>query len=330
MTNDAEVLASRRLCVAPMMNRTDRHFRYLLRLLTRCTWLYTEMLVARALLHGDPRRLLRHDARERPLALQLGGYEPAVLANAARIAEAEGFDEINLNVGCPSARVRAGRMGACLMAEPALVGDCIAAMRAASSLPVTVKTRLGIDHHDDFPFLCGFSEAVAAAGCGVLIVHARKAWLHGLDPKANRSVPTLDYGRVHEVKKHFPQLEVIINGGVNDLDTAAELLGQVDGVMLGRAAYAKPLLLAEADARFYGLHRVAPALDEVLEGYLDYLGAIAAAGERIGPALRHLPNLLSGLPATRALRRSLAQCAPHNDLRELARICAPLLRRQAA
>ncbi|MGH8428647.1 MAG: tRNA dihydrouridine(20/20a) synthase DusA [Gammaproteobacteria bacterium] len=326
----SEPLPPRRLSIAPMMNRTDRHFRYLVRLITRCTWLYTEMLVARALLHGDPDSLLAHDAAERPLALQLGGSEPDVLAVAARLAVEHGFDEVNLNVGCPSSRVTAGRMGACLMGEPDRVADCVAAMRAASNLPITVKTRIGIDERDDFEFLCGFVEAVSAAGCNAVIVHARKAWLSGLNPKANRTVPRLDYERVYALKLRYPSLEIVVNGGIADLDTAAGMLKRTDGVMLGRGAYADPLLLVEADARFYSLHRPAATLGEVLAGYLDYLARRIGAGDAPAPALRHLSTLLNGLAGARSVRRRLGALAGTRDMGAVERALAPFLTARAA
>ena len=324
-------LPPRRVSVAPMMNRTDRHFRYLMRLITRRTWLYTEMVVARALFHGSAGRLLRHERIESPLALQVGGSDPRLLAWAARLAADHGFEEINLNVGCPSQRVTNGRMGACLMAEPALVGECVAAMKAAAPLAVTVKTRIGIDGHDDPEFLFGFAEAVRTAGCSTLIVHARKAWLKGLDPKANRTVPALDYERVYRLKRFYPELEVVLNGGIESLEAAEEPLTHVDGVMLGRAAYARPLLFAAADARFFAERR-RPGLDEVLAGYLDYLARCATRGERLGPALRHLSGLLAGVSGSRRIRRGLAELGGAADLSAIERVLSPLLvsRRAAA
>lgn len=319
-----------RLAVAPMMGRTDRHFRYLVRSISRCTWLYTEMLVARALVHGDSRRLLAHSACESPVALQLGGSEPDVLAAAAELAAESGFDEVNLNVGCPSARVTSGRMGACLMAEPTLVAECVAAMGEAAPLPVTVKTRLGIDRNDDFEFLCRFAEAVAAAGCRTLIVHARKAWLSGLDPKANRTVPQLDHGRVFALKTRYPFLEVVVNGEIRDLDTAAETAQRADGAMIGRAAYARPLLLSEADRRLFGSRARPPGLAEVIQGYLAYLGSLASQPRAFAAALRHFPGILAGLPGARATRRHLAAAAASRDLTRVERALAPYLRAYAA
>ncbi|MGH8226272.1 MAG: tRNA dihydrouridine(20/20a) synthase DusA [Gammaproteobacteria bacterium] len=323
-------LPPRRISVAPMMNRTDRHFRFLARLVTRHTWLYTEMLVARALVHGRAERLLDHAVAERPLALQLGGSEPAVLAQAARIAGEHGYDEVNLNAGCPSARVTRGRMGACLMREPALVAECVVAMRAVTPLPITVKTRIGVDHEADFEFLCRFVEAVAAAGCKTVIVHARKAWLDGVSPKANRTVPPLDYERVYVLKAHFPQLEIILNGGIGDLDAAAVALERCDGAMFGRAAYAQPLLLAGADRRFYGDAHPPPSLGEILAGYLDYLAGQVTTNGIPSAALGHLAGLFTGLPGARLVRRQLGELAGDRRLVAVERVLAPYLRARAA
>jgi len=323
-------LPPRRLAVAPMMNRTDRHFRYLMRLITRHTWLYSEMVVGRALVHGDPGRLLRHAPDEGPAALQVGGSEPDVLAVAARLAEEHGYNEINLNIGCPSPRVTAGRMGACLMAEPGRVAECVAAMRDATRIPVTVKTRLGIDRQDSFDFLVRFTEAVARVGCGTLIVHARKAWLEGLDPKANRNVPVLDYERVRRLKQAYPELEILVNGGIADLDEAEAACAGLDGAMLGRSAYARPMLFAEADARFFGDPRPGPAVGDVVARYLEYLREIVAAGDKLGPALRHLPGVISGIPGSRAMRSRLGALAGTRDVAAAAEALAPLLARRAA
>lgn len=316
--------------MAPMMNRTDRHFRFLARLITRRTWLYTEMLVARALMHGRAPHLLAHDAAERPLALQLGGSDPAILARAGRIAADQGYDEVNLNVGCPSPRVKRGRMGACLMRDPALVAECVAAMRAVIPLPVTVKTRIGVDHEADFEFLDRFVEAVAAAGCTTFIVHARRAWLEGVSPKANRTVPPLDYERVYALKAQFPRLEIILNGGVGDIDTAAAALGRVDGVMFGRAAYAHPLMLAEVDRKFYGDAHPLPLLGEILERYLDYLAAHLGAKGVPAAALGHLAGLFAGVPGGRTVRRKLGELGGERDPAAVRRALAPYLHARAA
>ncbi|MGH8160779.1 MAG: tRNA dihydrouridine(20/20a) synthase DusA [Gammaproteobacteria bacterium] len=323
-------LPARRISVAPMMNRTDRHFRFLMRLITRNSWLYTEMVVARALIHAGPARFLAHDPAERPLALQLGGSDPATLAHAARLAEDHGFDEVNLNIGCPSGRVTGGRMGVCLMREPVRVADCVAAMRAACTLPVTVKTRIGVDHEDGFDFLCRFVDAIVAAGCETVIVHARKAWLSALSPKANRTVPPLDYARVYALKRHFPTLEIVANGGVSNLDEAAAMLEQCDGVMFGRAAYARPLLLAGADRRFYATRCNPPALAGILGGYLDYLSGQAVAGKLPSAALGHLAGLFAELPGARETRRRLGELAAHRDLAGLESVLVPWMQPRAA
>ena len=230
-----------------MMERTDRHYRLLLRLIAPHAWLYTEMITARALLHGGHARLLRFDAREHPVALQLGGSEPAELVRAARLGADAGFDEINLNVGCPSGRVQAGCFGAALMREPTRVAESVAAMRAAVPVPVTVKTRIGVDDHDSYEFLHGFAQAVVAVGCRTLIVHARKAWLGGLSPKQNREIPPLDYARVHRLKNDFPDIEIVVNGGLTDAAAVRAQLAHVDGVMIGRSAYHEPMLMADLD-----------------------------------------------------------------------------------
>lgn len=330
MKGSCSELPPRRVSVAPMMNRTDRHFRFLARLITRHAWLYTEMLVARALVHGRGEHLFAHDAAERPLALQLGGSEPAILAQAARAAEERGYDEVNLNVGCPSARVTRGRMGACLMREPALAAECIAAMRAATTIPVTVKTRIGVDHDTGFEFLCRFVEAVAAAGCRTVIVHARKAWLDGVSPKANRTVPPLDYERVYALKAHLPQLEIVVNGGIGDLDAAAAALERVDGVMLGRAAYARPLMLVDVDRKFYGDAHPMPSLGEILTGYLDYLAGHGVENGIPAPALGHLAGLFTGLPGARAIRSRLGGLAGGRSLVAVERTLTPYMRARAA
>jgi len=297
-----------------------------MRLITRRTWLYTEMVVARGVVHGDADKLLAYHGVEHPVALQLGGHEPQVLAEATRLAHAHGYDEVNLNIGCPSPRVSAGRMGACLMAEPGLVADCVAAMREASPLPVTVKTRLGIDHEDSLEFLYRFVERVAASGCRTFIIHARKAWLNGVSPKANRNVPPLDYPRVAHLKRLHPELEILVNGGIGDLDAAGEHLAGVDGVMLGRAAYANPLMFAAADARFYGEDaELAPSRAQVLAGYLNYLRGCVGRGEKLGPALRHVPAILGGVPGARRVRARLGALAGTQDVAGVERALMPLL-----
>jgi tRNA-dihydrouridine synthase A len=296
---------SYKLCVAPMMDRTDRHLRYLLRLLAPHARLYTEMITARALLHGDAERLLRFDEAEHPVALQLGGSEPEELAQAARIGAAAGYVEINLNVGCPSDRVQAGCFGAALMLEPARVASCVRAMRAAVDVPVTVKTRLGVDHHDSYEFVRDFLDEVAAAGCSTFIVHARKAWLSGLSPKENREIPPLDYGRVHRLKRDFPALTIVINGGFVTLADSVAQLEHVDGVMLGRAAIQDSWLLAHIDERLFG----GTALTEsaVLEAFERYVARELERGTPLRAMTRHLLGMRSGRAGGRRWRRGLGE-----------------------
>jgi len=300
--------APRRLAVAPMMDRTDRHCRYFLRLLAPHAWLYTEMVTAAAIVRGSRDRLLAFDPSEHPVAVQLGGSDPDELAAAARCAAAAGYDEVNLNVGCPSDRVQAGCFGAALMIRPELVADSVRAMRDACDLPVTVKTRLGVDEFDSYEFLQDFAHAVEAAGSRTLIVHARKAWLKGLSPKQNREVPPLDYARVYRLKQDFPRLEILINGGLDSIGPALEQLAHVDGIMLGRAAYQHPYLLAELDRRLYG-GEAPPSRERVLEAILPYAERELAAGTPLRAITRHLMGLYLGLPGARAWRRMLSQLA---------------------
>lgn len=295
-----------RLCVAPMLDWTDRHYRYFARLLSRHTLLYTEMITAAALRHGDVQRLLAFDVQEKPLALQLGGSDPLLLADAAGLGAAYGYDEINLNVGCPSPRVSQGRFGACLMLEPGLVAECVTAMQAAVAVPVTVKTRLGVDHQDSFEYLCRFVATVAQTGCTRFIIHARKAWLEGLSPKQNRDIPPLQYEWVYALKQTFPQLEIVLNGGVPDLDQAEIHLQRVDGVMIGRAAYHSPYLLAEADRRIYGDDHPIPSRADVVQQLLPYIAKQQAHGTRLHTITRHLLGLFHGQPGGRIWRRHLS------------------------
>ena len=292
-----------------MMDRTTRHERFFLRLISRRVLLYTEMISTGAILHGDRERLLGFDRREGPLALQVGGAEPGQLAESARIAADFGYDEINLNVGCPSDRVRHARFGACLMAEPDLVGRCLAAMADACDLPVTVKTRIGIDARDSYGDLAGFVRTVAGHGCRSFAIHARKAWLEGLSPKQNREVPPLDHGRVYRLKEDFPDLEIVLNGGVQDLDQAERHLARVDGVMIGRAAYQDPYGLADADRRFFADPRPAPGRAEVVRALLPYAEQQCAQGVPIKAITRHILGLFNGLPGARLWRRSLSEAA---------------------
>ena len=292
-----------------MMDWTDRHCRFFHRLLTRRALLYTEMVTAEAIRHGKRDLLLGFSAEEHPVALQLGGSDPVKLAEAARIGEGYGYDEINLNVGCPSDRVQEGSFGACLMAEPHLVADCVAAMRAAVQVPVTVKCRIGIDDQDSEADLERFVSTVAAAGCATFIVHARKAWLRGLSPKENREIPPLDYDRVHRLKAAHPELEIAINGGIATLDTAAAELRHVDGVMLGRAAYQTPYVLADVDAMFFGCAAPVVSRDEILERLIPYAERHIARGGRLNNIARHILGLYHGEPGARAFRRHLSENA---------------------
>ncbi len=302
-----------KVCVAPMMDWTDRHCRVFHRRLTRNALLYTEMVTAEAILHGDRDRLLGFSAIEHPVALQLGGSDPAKLAAAARIGCDYGYDEINLNVGCPSDRVQGGNFGACLMADPPLVARAVAAMRHAVDKPVTVKCRIGIDDQDSEADFTNFVETVAGAGCELFIVHARKAWLQGLSPKQNREVPPLDYDRVYRLKAARPDLTIIINGGITTLDEAEMHLGHVDGVMLGRAAYQTPWLLAEVDRRIFGDPSPSPTRADVLEAMASYADAHVADGGRLNNVTRHMLGLFHGEQGGRLYRRYIAENAPAGD-----------------
>lgn len=290
-----------------MMDWTDRHDRYFLRLISRQVRLYTEMITTGAILHGDQDKLLRYDASEHPVAIQLGGSDPKELAAAADIAAAWGYDEINLNVGCPSDRVQTGRFGACLMAEPQLVADCVAAMGAAVAVPVTVKSRIGIDERDSYDHLIEFIGANADAGCTTFIIHARKAWLQGLSPRENREIPPLHYDVVYRLKRDFPALTIVINGGITDLDQVDAHLARVDGVMLGRAAYQNPYLLAEVDRRFFGDTRPPLSRHQVVEALLPYVEQQLAQGVHLSAITRHILGLFQGLPGARAWRRHLSE-----------------------
>jgi tRNA-dihydrouridine synthase A len=289
-----------------MMDWTDRHCRSLHRTLSSRALLYTEMLTTGAVLHGDRARLLAFDAGEHPVALQLGGSEPADLAQAARIGEAEGYDEINLNVGCPSDRVQSGRFGACLMREPELVAECMAAMGAAVKVPVTVKCRIGVDDQDPAESLFRLVDLCAAAGVRQFVVHARKALLKGLSPKENRDVPPLDYPLVYRLKAERPELTIVINGGVGSLDEAQTHLAHVDGVMLGRAAYHTPAILGEADARLFGDGEAATVTAaQAVERYRHYIARELAAGTHLAAMTRHMLGLFHGAPGARTWRRIL-------------------------
>jgi len=293
--------------VAPMMDWTDRHCRVFHRLMSRRARLYTEMLTTGAIIHGDRGRLLGFDPSEHPVALQLGGSDTADLATAAKIGEDFGYDEINLNVGCPSDRVKDGRFGACLMAEPALVADGVAAMKRAVKIPVTVKCRIGIDDQDPEIALDALARSVVVAGADALVVHARKAWLNGLSPKENRDIPPLDYDRVYRLKAALPDVPVIINGGIGSIAEAARHLDHVDGVMLGRAAYQEPWRLLEVDPELFG--EVAPyaTMKDVFKAMFPYIEDQLAQGARLHSMTRHFVGAFHGVPGARAFRRHLAE-----------------------
>jgi tRNA-dihydrouridine synthase A len=292
-----------------MMEWTDRHCRFFHRRLTRRALLYTEMLTTGAVLRGDRARLLRFDPAEHPLALQLGGCEPAALAACGRIGADAGFDEINLNVGCPSDRVQEGRFGACLMAEPALVGDCVAAMKAAVAIPVTVKCRIGVDDQDPEAALELFAQAVERAGADALIVHARKAWLKGLSPKENREVPPLDYERVYRLKAAHPRLTIVLNGGVGSVEHALGHLAHVDGVMMGRAAYQEPWRLLAVDPALFGEAARFASAKDAAAALVPYIERELTQGARLHAITRHLHGLFRAVPGARAFRRHLAGAA---------------------
>jgi tRNA-dihydrouridine synthase A len=298
--------------VAPMMDWTDRHCRVFHRALSRRALLYTEMVTAEAILHGKRDQLLAFSDVEHPVALQLGGSDPRKLADAAVIGASYGYDEINLNVGCPSDRVQEGRFGACLMAEPDLVARCVSAMQAAVKVPVTVKCRIGIDDQDSETDFNRFVAAIADAGVRTVIVHARKAWLKGLSPKENREVPPLDYARVYRLKVARPDLTIVINGGINTLVEAKGHLAHVDGVMLGRAAYQTPYLLAEVDREIFGAATRPPTRADVIAEMLPYIEAHLARGGRLNNVVRHMLGLYHGVSGARAFRRHLSENAPRS------------------
>jgi tRNA-dihydrouridine synthase A len=291
-----------------MLDWTDRHCRYFHRLLSKEALLYTEMVTTGAIIHGNSARFLKFNSEEHPVALQLGGSNPSDLATCARFAESEGYDEVNLNVGCPSDRVQNGRFGACLMAEPALVGECVAAMQAVVTIPVTVKSRIGIDHQDSYDDLVHFVDIVSKAGCGVFIVHARKAWLKGLSPKENREIPPLQYERVFQLKQDFPHLEIIINGGITTMAQSLELLNFVDGVMVGREAYQNPFMLAQVDARIFQKNDAPVAREAVVKQLLTYIQAELKHDDmRLNSITRHILGLYHGEYGARLWRRYLSE-----------------------
>ncbi len=290
-----------------MLERTDRHFRYFLRLISRRVLLYTEMVTTGALLHSNPDRILQYDSIEHPVALQLGGSNPRELSKCSSIAESKGYDAVNLNIGCPSNKVQKGRFGACLMAEPDLVADCVQAMCSSVSIPVTVKTRIGIDHRDSYEELAAFVETVSMAGCNEFVIHARKALLQGLSPKENRTIPELKYEVVRRLKNDFPKLAIVLNGGVVSLDEVSAHLRDVDGVMIGREAYNNPYVLAQVDSRFYGDSNPIPSRTDILIRYIPYIQHQLESGVRLSILTRHLFGLFHAVPGARNWRRDLAE-----------------------
>jgi len=300
---------NRKLTVAPMMDHTDRHFRYFMRIISPHALLYTEMITTGALIHGDRQRFLEHHIDEYPLAIQLGGSNPEHLATCAMIAEEAGYNEVNLNVGCPSDRVQSGRFGACLMAEPELVAEGVEKMSQRVDIPVTVKTRIGIDDKDSYEELSAFIVCIKQAGCNTFIIHARKAWLNGLSPKENREVPPLQYETVYQLKKDFPELEFVINGGFTTQDAIMEQYVHIDGVMIGRAAYQNPYLLAELEQVLFGTETPLPSRNEILERFMDYIQKNLDAGVYLGHMTRHILGLFLGQPGARAYRRYISENA---------------------
>ena len=296
---------SHRFSVAPMMDRTDRHCRYFHRLLTKRSFLYTEMLHANAVLKGDTEKLLNHHPDEHPLVLQLGGSDPSALAEASSISEKFGYSEVNLNVGCPSSKVQKGRFGAVLMKEPKLVAKCISQMKEATTLPVTVKCRIGVDDMDQNIHLDSFINEVSSAGCNTFIIHARKAWLKGLSPKDNREIPPLNYERVYKLKNTFPDLKFIINGGIKSLHESSIHLQHVDGVMIGREAYENPLLLAEVDSVIFLDKKVSTSRSDILKSLIPYIGEELERGTKISHITRHLMGLFRGFNGAKNMRKYL-------------------------
>lgn len=303
-------------CVAPMLDWTDRHCRYFYRLISRHAVLYSEMVTTGALIHGDRERFLRFDSSESPVALQLGGSQPDDLAVCAKMAEDSGYDEVNLNIGCPSDRVQNGRFGACLMALPELVAECVYAMQEVVNIPVTVKSRIGIDGRDSYEELADFVSIVAAAGCGTFIIHARKAWLSGLSPKQNREIPPLRYDVVYRLKKDFPALTIILNGGINSLDSAVSIKAEVDGVMLGREVYHNPFILNDVDQRFFSDNPFKKNRHEVVEALIPYVQEQLGRGVRLNSITRHTLGLFHGVAGARAWRRHLSEFACKNNANE--------------
>ncbi|MDX3773142.1 tRNA dihydrouridine(20/20a) synthase DusA [Chromatiaceae bacterium AAb-1] len=308
----AKRVINHRFSIAPMLDWTDRHCRYFHRLMTRHSVLYTEMVTTGALLHGQG-DYLAFNAEEQPVVLQLGGSVPAEMARCAQLAEQRGYHQININVGCPSDRVQNGMFGACLMSQPGLVADCVKAMQDVVSIPVTVKTRIGIDDSDSYQFLQDFVAAMADAGCGQLIIHARKAWLKGLSPKENREIPPLDYPRVYQLKHDFPLLHISLNGGITSLDDAVTHLEQLDGVMVGREAYHNPYFLSQVDNLIYDDCRPVLSRHQVVEAMLPYIEQQRQQGARLWHIARHMLGLFQGMPGARQWRRFLSENATAND-----------------
>lgn len=300
---------NRLISIAPMMDCTDRHDRYFLRLISPHALLYTEMVTTGALLHGDYKRFLAFDAAEHPVALQLGGSEPEKLAQCARLGEDFGYDEINLNVGCPSDRVKAGRFGACLMLEPDLVAECVAAMQQEVKIPVTVKCRIGVDQQDSYEVLHKFISHISLAGCQVFIIHARKAWLNGLSPKQNREIPPLRYDIVHQLKKDFPQLTIVINGGIKTVSQVTEQLQYVDGVMIGREAYSNPYLLSAIEKTLFATEASLLTRPEIVEKFIPYVQQQLDNDIKLSSITRHILGLFQGQPGARLWRRYLSENA---------------------
>ncbi|MCJ8302214.1 tRNA dihydrouridine(20/20a) synthase DusA [Shewanella sp.] len=299
---------NRTFSIAPMLDWTDRHYRYLARIMSTELLLYTEMVTTGAIIHGKG-DYLAYNSEENPLALQLGGSNPQDLATCAKLAAERGYDEINLNVGCPSDRVQSGRFGACLMADPKLVAECVTAMKQVVDIPVTVKTRIGIDDQDSYEFLTEFVDTVSDVGCDTFIVHARKAWLQGLSPKQNREIPPLDYQRVYRLKQDYPKLHISINGGVKTLDECREHLLHIDGVMVGREAYQNPYILAEVDQLLCGSNKSVLSRDAVLEKFIPYIEKHLVDGGRLNHITRHMTGMFQGEPGSRAWRRYISENA---------------------
>lgn len=302
-------ISSHRFCVAPMLDWTDRHERYFLRLISRHAWLYSEMVTTGALIKGDKDRYLRFNNFEQPIALQVGGSNPKDLSLSAKMAEDYGYNEVNLNVGCPSERVQKGAFGACLMAEPNLIAECVDAMQSVVDIPVTVKNRIGIDDQNEEESLRQFVEMVSQAGCNTFIVHARKAWLKGLSPKENRDIPPLNYELVYQLKKEFSDLEIIINGGIETIAASMEHLEHVDGVMLGREVYHNPFVMSQVDEVIYGDCSTVRSRKDILESYFPYVEQQLVDGCHLKHLSRHLLGLFQGLPGAKAWRRFLSENA---------------------